>query len=81
MRKARTYILLGLCVLVTACLRQRMTGEQVIRLAQQSLRQESGYHAVLDIEVDVLYRLYPLPLSDEGGEQVFVAGGAGETLA
>ena len=52
MRKAGMYILLGLCVLVTACLRQRMTGGQVIRQAQQLLQLEGGYHAVLDIEVD-----------------------------
>jgi len=52
MRRAGKHILLGLCVLVSACLRQRMTGEQVIRQAQQSLQRGRGYHAVLVMEVD-----------------------------
>ncbi|MFN2132006.1 MAG: LolA family protein [Anaerolineae bacterium] len=52
MKRARKYILLGLCMLLVSCLRERMTGEQVIALAQQSLRQEEGLHALLDIQVD-----------------------------
>jgi hypothetical protein len=52
MVRARRYILVALCMLLASCLRERMTGEQVITLAQQSLRQEKGLHAFLDIEVD-----------------------------
>jgi outer membrane lipoprotein-sorting protein len=52
MKKAKRYILLGLCILLVSCLRERMTGEQVITLAQQSLQQEKGLHAFLEIEVD-----------------------------
>jgi outer membrane lipoprotein-sorting protein len=52
MVRVRRYIYLGLCMLLVSCLRERMTGEQVIALAQQSLHQEKGLHALLDIDVD-----------------------------
>jgi outer membrane lipoprotein-sorting protein len=51
-QKAGTLLLLGLLLVASACLRQRMTGEQVLTQAQRSLRQGRGYHAVLEIEVD-----------------------------
>lgn len=51
-RRAKLYLALALVLAVSACLRQRMTGEQVLTQAQQSLRQDRGYHVVLEIEVD-----------------------------
>ena len=50
--KAGTCLLFGLLLVLSACLRQRMTGEQVLTQAQRSLRQSRGQHAVLEIEVD-----------------------------
>jgi hypothetical protein len=52
MEKATRYVLLCLCMLLVSCLQERMTGEQVIALAQQSLRQERGVRALLSAEVD-----------------------------
>lgn len=51
-QRAAACILLSLCLAVSACLRERMTGEQVLTQAQQALLQVRGYHAVLEIEVD-----------------------------
>lgn len=44
--------MLVVLLVLSGCLRQRMTGEQVLTLAQRSLRQGRGYHAVLEIDVD-----------------------------
>ncbi len=51
-RKAPTWVMLGLCALAAACLSHRLTGAEVVHLAQQAVQEAGPCHAVLEIEID-----------------------------
>jgi outer membrane lipoprotein-sorting protein len=52
-RKAPAWVVLSLCaVVVTGCLSHRMTGVEVVNLAQQALSETTAFYLVLDIEID-----------------------------
>ncbi|MBN1640049.1 MAG: DUF4367 domain-containing protein [Anaerolineae bacterium] len=52
MRKAPTWVVLGLCALAAACLRHRLTGPEVLQLAQQAVYAAEPCHVVLEVEID-----------------------------
>lgn len=52
-RKAPTWALLGLCVLVTlSCLRRRLDSVEIVSLAQQALSRSAAAHLILHVEID-----------------------------
>ena len=51
-KKAASWVLLALCALAVACLRQRLSGAEVAVLAQQAVQQATPCHVVLDVTID-----------------------------
>jgi hypothetical protein len=47
-----TWLVLGVCAVVTACASHRLTGAEVVHLAQAAADASGACHAVLDIEID-----------------------------
>jgi outer membrane lipoprotein-sorting protein len=52
-RNAPTWFILGVCALVlTGCLSHRMTGVEVVSLAQRALSETQAHHFILDVDID-----------------------------
>lgn len=53
LRNSPTWIVIGACVLLAVgCVSHRLSGAEVIHLAQQALAAHRAWHLVLDIEID-----------------------------
>lgn len=53
MRNAPTWFILGVCALILAgCLSHRMTGVEVVSLAQRALSETQAHHSILDVDID-----------------------------